>query len=401
MASGAEQTPAPRRLRDAATGLIAALGHAALLLLAFPLASQSTAAASSAPESDTRSLIEIDLPLRETPREPDPLPAALPAVETRLGVHGGEKSGRVSSPELPTVPAPEQAPAPGTAPSAAPVATGDIYGPAPRVPLAVGGLQLGAPVWTVPGVLSGGADFPGATPPGRPVGPRVSSAPGGNVLRDTVMAHDRELGIGNPGGTAITNAVESAVRSGNVPNEATAVLVARVGGDGVLISLGVQSFDSGDKRGWNSVAQAASAALGGRRLKLAGLGARGAVVHIAVRSSVTYPSGSKDVVKGRIPSLTEGPPRDVMPAPSPDGDSCVQDRWSDLKQPCGVGAKIGTFDVTDAVSRKHRNVRASFTVTLLDEAVALVSPAPVAPALPAGAASAAPPAVPAADAGAP
>jgi hypothetical protein len=88
-----------------------------------------------------------------------------------------------------------------------------------------------------------------------------------------------------------------------------------------------------------------------------------------------------------------------MPAPSPDGDSCAPERYSDIKPLCGVGAKIGVGDVADLVAKPHRQVKTTFQIKLLDDALALAVPTAAAPA------SAAPSAPPAptsgADAGAP
>ncbi len=124
-------------------------------------------------------------------------------------------------------------------------------------------------------------------------------------------------------------------------------------------------------------------------------------MRIEVRSTMAYPSGSTEKAKGILPSLTDGPPRDVMPAPSPDGDSCAPERWTPTKPLCGVGMKIGSGDVTDLVSRKKRSVRASARVTLLDGAGTPAAP-PATPAAASGTPSAAPAAAgPSADAGAP
>jgi hypothetical protein len=188
-----------------------------------------------------------------------------------------------------------------------------------------------------------------------------------------MLSRDRELGLGNPGATAVVNAVADAVRGSSVPAESSAVIVARISGDGVIVSLGVQQFSSGNTRQWTGVAQAATAALGKKKLGLAGLGPRGAIVHVSVRSGVTLPSGAKAPVEGIVPSLTEGPPRDVMPAPSPDGDACAPERWSDLKPTCGVGLKVASFDAADAVAGKHRSVKTSFRITLLDDELALAA----------------------------
>src|SRR6185369_10069580 len=141
----------------------------------------------------------------------------------------------------------------------------------------------GAPVWSIPGVVPAPGGSGTAGPKG-PLAPKMAQAPGALVLRDEALARDRDLGLGNPGATAVANAVADAVRGSSVPAESSAVIVARIGGDGVIVSVGVQQFSSGDTRIWSGVAQAATAALGKKKLGLAGLGPKGAVVQISVKS---------------------------------------------------------------------------------------------------------------------
>lgn len=408
MLAGSDRGAVSSRRRDAVTAAAALLGHAALLALAFVVHRSEPAPPPPQDEVEPGAIIELSVVSLDPPPV-TPIPAA--STEATAGaalrdVGGTTGPGREALPELPAPAQPEVAPAPVASTTAAPAATGELYGPAPAVPVAGGGLTFGTPVWAVPGAVPGGAGAPGGTgtagPPG-PVGPRMAQAPGKQVLRDTMLGRDRELGLGNPGATAVANAVADAVRASTVPPETSAMIVARIGGDGVILSVGVQQFSSGDVRSWNGVAQAATAALGKKKLGLAGLGPGGAVVQVNVRSAVTLPSGAKSPVQGRLPSLTEGPPRDVMPAPSPDGDSCAPERWSDLKPTCGVGAKVGTFDLADMVAKPHRSVKVSFGVKLLDEALALATPASPASATPLSpsAVPSAPAAKTAPDAGAP
>lgn len=399
----------PSRRRDAITYGAALLGHVALLALAFGVHRGAPPAPPPPDDLDESKLIELwswaPAPQREVP--PPAPPSTSPEAAAPRDLPG---AAREALPDLPPPARPEVTPAPQPPGTSGPVASGEFEGPAPAVPMPGGGLSIGTPVWAVPGALPGGAGGPGGADTGAapgPLAPRVPQVPGKLVLRDTMLSRDRELGLGNPGATAVANAVADAVRGSNVPAETSAVLVARIGGDGVVVSLGVKQFSSGDVKTWNRVAQAATAALGKRKLGLAGLGPRGAVVQVSVRSAVTLPSGAKSAARGILPSLTEGPPRDVMPAPSPDGDSCAPERWSDVKPLCGVGAKVGGFDVADMVAGKHRSVKTSFSITLLGDALALAAPA--APSMPAsaspapGSAAPAAPAPPpvAADAGAP
>lgn len=409
MRPGSDRGEPSSRRRDAVTCAAALLGHAALLALAFGVHRAEPPAPTPQDEVDETTVIEL-FAWAPAPRETPPVPAE-PSPEAGLAsrdLGGGRGTGREALPDLPAPAHPEIAPAPAASTTAAPVAAGEFSGPAPAVPMTGDGLAIGTPVWAIPGALPSGPDVPGgpgtAGPKG-PLAPRVPQVPGKLVLRDEMLSRDRELGLGNPGATAVANAVADAVRGSTVPPESSAVIVARISGDGVLVSLGVQQMSAGDKRAWNGVAQAATAAIGKKKLGIAGLGPGGAIVQVSVRSAVTLPSGAKSAVEPRLPSLLEGPPRDVMPAPSPDGDSCAPERWSDIKPLCGVGAKIGTFDVADAVAGRHRSVKTSFRIKLLDDALALVSPAPRAAAGSSSAAPAAPAAAPAAqpppDAGAP
>ena len=386
-----------QRRRDAAAGLFAAAAHVALLVLTVRFGGDAPPV-SPLHQDDVPSVMEV-FSLHQVELLPEPVPSAAPGPEAEPPSRaraGGTALRREPLPDLPPTPGPE---APAPAASAAPAEPHSEYSEAPAVPVLGDPLALGTPAWAVPGVLPAGPDLPGAPRPGGsgapraqgPLAPRVAAAPGATVLRDTLRAADRDLGLGNPGATTIRNEVEGAVLASAVPNESSAVLVAHIGADGSLTSLVVQQLGSGDARTWSAVASAASAALGKRKLRLAGLGPKGAVVRIVVRSTMAYPSGSTEKVKGILPSLTDGPPRDVMPAPSPDGDSCAPERWTPTKPLCGVGMKIASGDVTDLVSGKKRSVRASAHVTLLDG-----NGAPAAPPATPGPASAAPSAAPAA-----
>lgn len=392
--------PEPGRRNDSIATVAALLAHAAVLAIAAPFAARTQPIATpvDTPATAATALIEIDLHEPESPA-PRPAPTADPeALSERPsprdfasvlpGVSSGLRDVASAVPRdvasaVPGGPFPEVSPAASAAPDVAPgvaSAPGDDYGVAPAVPMPGSGPLAGSPAWTVPGVLPAGPDVPGggAPKPEVPVGPRATVAPGRGalVLRDTIAVHDRELGLGNPGGTTIANAVAEAVRGSLVPNEATAMLVVRVGGDGVVLSVGAQRFNAGDVKSWAGVAQAVTAALGRKKLGLVGLGPSGALVQVEVRSSVAYPSGSHDGPTSQLPSLKDGPPRDVMPAPSPDGgDACAPARHTDINPMCGVGMVVGQFDVTDLVTRKHRNVRASFHVKLLDDALTRTPPA--------------------------
>jgi hypothetical protein len=384
-----DRAAASSRRRDVITCAAALLGHAALLALALGVGRGEAPAQAPQDEVDKDTLIEL-FAWAPAPRETPPTPAA-PSAEPGFAARDPGSSrgpGRETLPDLPPPARPEIAPAPTGSTTSAPIATSEFEGPAPTVPMAGGGLSIGTPVWAVPGALPAGPDVPGGTGPGGnkgPLVPKKADAPGKQVLRDEMLSRDRDLGLGNPGATAVANAVAAAVRSSNVPPDSSAVIVAQISGDGVIVSVGIQQFSAGDTRAWNGVAQAATAALGKKKLGLAGLGPRGAVVRVSVRSSVSLPSGAKSPVQGILPSLTDGPPRDVMPAQGPDGDACAPERRPDGNTLCGVGMKIGGFDVADMLGGRHRSVKTSFRITLHDGALALAAPAAAAPPAPSAA----------------
>ncbi|MEZ4311874.1 MAG: hypothetical protein R3F14_27905 [Polyangiaceae bacterium] len=400
--------PTARR-REVATFAAALAGHVAVLVLAFgmrdrPLPTEDDGAAA---QGQIDALIEIDLrtsppespqpPSPSTTREPEPSPA----------VRESGIAARETTPDLPAPTAPEPT-TPEAAPSAAPSAPdGEYSGTVAVVPIPGHGLSFGTPVWAIPGGLPAGPDVPGPGGAGTgkatgPLPPKAGVAPGrgATVLKETLAARDRELGLGNPGATTVMNAVTGAVHASSTPSEATAVLVARVGGDGVVLSIGVHSFSAGDTKTWNAVAKAAAAAIGKKKLVLAGLGPKGALVQVRVSSGVRLPSGTTKPAHGILPSLTGGPPRDVAPAQGPDGDACAPERRPDGNTLCGVGAKVAGFDVADALAGRHRQVSATFQITLLDDALALATP-PRATVTPAAPPAPTPSVPPAKDAGAP
>ncbi len=412
----------PSRGRDMIATVAAILAHAAVIAIAWPFA--TTSLSGSGAPATTSGLIEIDLPEAKPPESPPPAKSTEAEPGEREDARSEPRSGpaRATRIDLPAPPGPEGAPSSAAAPeppSPAPPAPVSEYGAPSMVPLpggdGLGGTGiLGGPVWAIPGGMPPGPDAPGARrpePPKVPVGPRatVATGKGTTLLRDDMRARDAKLGLGNPGGTLVQNAVAEAVRGSSLGTDATAVLVAHVGGDGTVTSVSVAQFSAGDAKLWNGIAQAAKAAIGKKKLGLAGLGGKGATVRVRVTSKLTYPSGGGgDEKKGatELPSavakaIADGPDRTVAPAQGPDGDACAPERWSDLKPLCGVGMTVGRFDITDIATRKHRYVSASFTVNVFDEIAAALLPEKTPPAPPAAATAGAPSPPPAVKQGAP
>lgn len=378
------------RRRELSAVAIAFVAHAALIVIATHTADLVAAwRLASGPRVEEPAPPEdvIDLEVREVdspapaPKkdEPDSAPPEI-APAPAMG-----RGGRLSTAELPPPPTPELVPPGGaTASVPGPAAPAKVpeYGATEGVPILSGqGLGtglLGAPVWAIAGGMpSEGGGAEGGVPDVKvPVGPVASTAPNKATiaLRQELRAHDAGLGLGNPGATIVQGAVESAVR-GSSMRDGTAVVSARVGADGSLVGLTVASFTIGDAKAWSAIAQAASAAIGKRKLGIAGIGPKGAVVRVQVRIVTSHPSGGgaadtgpKEGILPRIArTIAEGPDRTVAPAPSPDGDACVPDRHSDLPPLCGVGMTVGGFDITDAATNKHRYVRASYSIRVLDE----------------------------------
>lgn len=392
-----KQSGAASKTRDTVTFAFAVIGHAALLAAAIALPRQSTL--ESTPGDNVQSLIEIDT-LRDAPPRPEPpppVPTAAAEANANTGAIYPSSSTRTDLPNLPPTSAePVQTASPVV--SAAPSA--DAYTtPVGSVPMAGSQYSVGPSVWSVPGILPSGPDLPsGAGTASK--GPVAAKAPGkgSTLLRDDLRAHDQSLGIGTSGATAVSNAVADAVRASNLPADTTAVLVARIGGDGALISVGVHSFSSGDAKTWNGVALAAAAAVGKKKLGLAGMGPKGAEVQVRVQAAVLSVSGARDPVRGYVPLLGGKRLEDSAPPPPPDGHPCTPDGSSGPKAACIAGGPGGQFDVADAVSRSHRVVKAIFQVRLLDDAVALAPSVPTSvPKVAPSASASAPPA----DAGAP
>ena len=356
----------PSRGRDMIATVAAILAHAAVIAIAWPFA--TTSLSGSGAPATTSGLIEIDLPEAKPPESPPPAKSTEAEPGEREDARSEPRSGpaRATRIDLPAPPGPEGAPSTAAAPeppSPAPPAPVSEYGAPSMVPLpggdGLGGTGiLGGPVWAIPGGMPPGPDAPGARrpePPKVPVGPRatVATGKGTTLLRDDMRARDAKL--------------------------------------------------------WNGIAQAAKAAIGKKKLGLAGLGGKGATVRVRVTSKLTYPSGGGgDEKKGatELPSavakaIADGPDRTVAPAQGPDGDACAPERWSDLKPLCGVGMTVGRFDITDIATRKHRYVSASFTVNVFDEIAAALLPEKTPPAPPAAATAGAPSPPPAVKQGAP
>ncbi|MBK8255254.1 MAG: hypothetical protein IPK82_21655 [Polyangiaceae bacterium] len=398
MGSEQEQIGAAAKTRDTVTFAFAAVGHAALLAAAIAFPSQTVQEA--APSDSVQSLIEIDT-LREAPPRPEPPPPVPTAAAEANANTGAVYPSAPVRTDLPNLPPTSAEPAQTASPVVSAAPSADAYTtPVGTVPIAGSQYRVGPSVWSVPGVLPSGPDLPsGAGTASK--GPVAAKAPGkgSTVLRDDLRAHDQSLGIGTSGATAVSNAVADAVRASNLPADTTAVLVARIGGDGALLSVGVHSFSSGDAKTWNGVALAAAAAVGKKKLGLAGMGPKGAEVQVRVQAAVLSVSGSRDPVRGYVPLLGGKRLEDSAPPPPPDGHPCTPDASSHPKAACISGAPGGQFDVADAVSRPHRVVKAIYQVRLLDDAVALAPSA--SPNLPRVAPSASASAPPAADAGAP
>ncbi|MFO0592712.1 MAG: hypothetical protein U0441_34530 [Polyangiaceae bacterium] len=365
--------------RDSLATVAAVALHAAVFALGLRFSSRSPSFVEETPSP--AGVADIELDVRDDDPRPPPKPPETPHAQAgSVDVHD-----RGVAPSLPSLPPPSVEPPPqasATAPGTAAPAAGTAspppgeYGATGVVPMAGSG-PFGAAAWTIAGALPSGADAPDASPTAQPgpIGPRKTAvsedvkARTDALVRDPITVHDRELGLGNPGGTAISNSVAEAVRASSLPGESGGVLVVMVGGDGAVTSVSVSHFTGGDSNGWSAVASAAAAALKGKKLGLSGLGPKGAIVKVEVRSSVTYPSGSRDRGQLGLPGLFDGPPRDVMPAPAPGGDDACTAPTNGINPLCGVGMVIARGDVSDFFTKKHRNVRASFNVQVLDKPV--------------------------------
>jgi len=280
---------ASERGRELMATLVALLAHVVVL----GLAPRPPLKELAPPRSE---LAADAIDIQTDPKPPDD-PASAPAPDSVAAAAPVAAAVPVSDPAAAAAPAADEGPAEG--PTEPPPATpggpgkpsgGSEYGPPPsgdRPGLPPG---LGAPIWSVPGVL------PTAPPPkaaptaveARPVDPRVAE----HVIDGSLHSRDKDKGIQIPGAGVVADTLAGAVRSG-APLDARATFEVKLSGEGNVEGVRLVRASAGDASGWDRVVGAAKSALAARKLQM-GTDGKGVTVVVKVESSVEYPAGNKE-----------------------------------------------------------------------------------------------------------
>ncbi len=289
------------RISEALFFVIAAGLHAALPLMAFvaPLPAPIEAPA------PIEGAIEVEV---EPTKPPPPEPAAAAVAPREETPRAEESPSRVERPaavagNVEPGPAPTGAPtveAPGTAaPSvpAAPTGTSEYEGPPPAVLTGpAGGLPgIGANAWNIPGVVPD-MGKPAAAPtvsPKATVDPQIAT----KVLTDVMLEKDKGLGLDLPGAGTIASSVRTAVQGSALPSESAGTFEVRLSPTGQVLGVRVTSSSGGSSDSWAALAKIVAAMNAGKSFTMRSAFAKGAVVYINVKSTLTLPDGSKSVIE--------------------------------------------------------------------------------------------------------
>ena len=308
------------------------------------------------------------------PAAPEPVqPPAAPPAPLAAATPPPAPAPAAEAAPAPVAEAPATTPgAPGAPPGATP-APGDPgeYGgpPGPDV-VAVPGVGA-APVWTVPGAVTGQRSRPAPTTPGaaRPVDADVAS----KVLEGTLDKRDKELGLDVPAAGIVAGEIGAAARTAEIADEARATFEVDVAASGKIENVKVVSFSAGNDATWQRVAREAASSLAARGLNTNGEAAK---VVVKVESKKLYPAGTKDkvdvqpvcaneVIEQMARSMAELAKGDGRGVVDPGGPTPIEDREATLDPrkrfciPIGIG---GRGDASNIGAHKQTVVRSTFEV---------------------------------------
>jgi hypothetical protein len=264
---------------------LAAVLHGAVVIA---LARRPIPAEAPTPVTDAPLDLQIfELAATEVESAPVNVAAAVGVAERRVeGIPGATARGEARATgdvAPPTVGSAEVAVAPSPFASAAPAGSGEAERDA-RGRDAIAGLFAGK--------LSPGPMAPAAPEASTaPALPPVSKDRAGEVLRDLLDAHDREVGVGFGG--PVATAAHQASLSSSAPQTGNATLEAIADGSGNVVDVhvvtGLPSPSS-----WASVASATLAGLRSQRLRVGG---RSASVVVKVEAKMQLPSGANGKIE--------------------------------------------------------------------------------------------------------
>jgi hypothetical protein len=264
--------------------LIAALGiHAAGLLSAGVIARFKS---HRDPGASLPAHIEGEIPSFEIdllPEEPASAPERPAPVGVAAAARAPDLRGKPSEPRRrePRAAQPEAEPdiAPAPAESASAPDPGWLPNEEPeRAP----GLN-GAPIWTLPGVLT--APSAAGT---KPLAPRRADAapPSQNPSEEQKQAALL------PSAGTLASAVAEEVAASSAPLTSESHFKLTLDGQGRLVSALFLSANGGDRAGWERIARAVAKRFAGKSMPMPASYAGGGTVFVTIRSRVTMPDGS-------------------------------------------------------------------------------------------------------------
>jgi hypothetical protein len=290
------------RISEARFFLIAAGLHAALPVMAF--------VAPSRPVEHSPAPIEVAIEVEVEPTQPPPAPvAAAVREETPRTAEAPvrEETPRSERPFVPGLIEPGPAPTgaasvePQTPPApsvpVAPTGTSEWSGPPPAVVTGpAGGLPgIGPNAWNIPNVLPE-MGKPAAAPtvaPKATVDPQIAT----KVLNDAMKEKDKGLGLDLPGAGTIASAVRTAVQGSALPSESSGTFEVRISPTGQVTGVRVTSSNGGTADMWAATAKIVAAMSSGKAFMMKSNLAKGAVVYITMKSTLTLPDGTKSVIE--------------------------------------------------------------------------------------------------------
>jgi hypothetical protein len=325
--------------------LIAAIGvHAAGLLSAGALARFTS---HRGPDASLPAQLENEIPGIEIDLLPEkPASAVDRAANTPVGAAARDlqlghseprrREHRPAQPEPNIAPAPaESTPDPGWLPN--------------ENPELAPGLN-GAPIWTLPGVLT--APTAAGT---KPLAPRRADTAPPSANPSEQQKQTALL----PSAGTLASAVAEEVAASSAPLTSESHFKLTLDGQGRLVSALFLSANEGDRAGWERIARAVSKRFAGKSMPMPAAYAAGGAVFVTVRSRVTMPDGTAHGVPAPRSIVEKAPENEYGRIDSPLSDRFRSPTKSTSPAPNTImGGYSFAFDIANLGATRRRVVHA-------------------------------------------
>jgi hypothetical protein len=208
----------------------------------------------------------------------------------------------------------------------------------------------GAPIWTIPGVLT--APSAAGTKPLVPRASRAESAasPSGSPEQPTALF---------PTAGTLASAVVEEVSSSTTPPVSESRFKLTIDAEGRLVSAELLSANEGDRAAWERVARAVSKRFAGRSMPLPSSFAGGGALYVTVSSRVVMPDGTEHGIPRPRSLLEKAPDNEYGRIESPLNDRFRSPMSSTAPAPKTVTVGVPfVMDLSNIGATRRRVVRA-------------------------------------------